>query len=202
TAEGATAGGSVLGTAEGATAGGSVLGTAEGATAGGSVLGTAEGATAGESVLGTTDSAPGVAGIGAPEIALGVTNGATTPETTLGVTGGATARVVGADGLVSVVVGVHRLPSGSVSAGTDSNALGAASATPVVQTEGPVAHGTVHVALIHLGGTDPTGLPQVTTRADGTALLAEVTWPDGTRDTIRLPAPDPAYDAWKDQHRA
>jgi hypothetical protein len=115
---------------------------------------------------------------------------------------GDTARVAGADGLVSVVVGVQGLPTASVVSGTDSNALGAASATPVVATDGPVTHGAVHIALVHLGGTDPADLPEVTTRADGTCLVADVTWSNGTRDTIRLPAPDPAHDPWKDQHRA
>ncbi|WP_326609008.1 DUF2264 domain-containing protein [Streptomyces scopuliridis] len=119
---------------------------------------------------------------------------------------GGTARVEGADGLVSVIVGAHRLPRSSLVVGTDSNALGAASATPVVETEGPVAHGTPHIALVHLGGTDPSTLPEVTTRAQDTTLLVDVTWPDGARDTIRLPAPDPEYPAayglWKDQHRA
>ncbi|MFD5390349.1 DUF2264 domain-containing protein [Streptomyces sp. NPDC127074] len=113
------------------------------------------------------------------------------------------ARVEGTDGLVSLVVGVRGLPNSAVSPGSGSNALGPASATPVVETEGPVAHGTLHIALVHLGGTDPAALPQVTTGADGTTLLADVTWADGTRDTIRLPAPDPgAYDPWKDYHRA
>jgi hypothetical protein len=124
------------------------------------------------------------------------------PQSASGATDGATARAAGVDGLVSVVVGAHQLPHASLVLGTDSNALGAASATPVVETDGPVAHGTAHIALIHLGGTDPTALPQVTTRAQGTTLLADVTWPDGVRDTIRLPAPDPAYDPWKDQRRA
>ncbi|MFF2847905.1 DUF2264 domain-containing protein [Streptomyces sp. NPDC058001] len=119
---------------------------------------------------------------------------------------GRIARVAGADGLVSVIVGARQLPRAGRVVGVDSNALGAASATPVVQTAGPVAHGTVHIALVHLGGTDPVALPDVTARAEGTTLLADVTWPDGVRDTIRLPAPDPApdlsYVAWKDQHRA
>ncbi|MFF4755685.1 DUF2264 domain-containing protein, partial [Streptomyces sp. NPDC001270] len=119
-----------------------------------------------------------------------------------GTTEGATARVAGADGLVSVVVGAHGLPGAAVLAGTDSNALGAASATPVVATEGPVTHGAAHVALVHLGGTDPAALPEVTTRALGNTLLVEVAWPQGARDTIRLPAPDPSYDPWKDQLRA
>ncbi|MGW0670577.1 DUF2264 domain-containing protein [Streptomyces sp. NPDC002746] len=122
--------------------------------------------------------------------------GAATPE-------GAVARVEGTDGLVSVVIGAHRLPRADSVAGAGSNALGASSATPVVATEGPVAHGAIHIALIHLGGTGPGDLPQVTTRAEGDALLADVTWPDGAHDTIRLPAPDDtAYDPWKDQLRA
>lgn len=102
---------------------------------------------------------------------------------------GGTARVEGADGLVSVVVGARGLPRASLVAGTDSNALGAASATPVVATEGPVAHGTVHIALVHLGGSDPTALPHVNARAQGTTLLVDVAWPHGPRDTVRLPAP-------------
>ncbi|ROQ63691.1 hypothetical protein EDD93_6437 [Streptomyces sp. 840.1] len=116
---------------------------------------------------------------------------------------GAGARVEGAGGLVSVVIGTHGLPRAATVAGSGSNALGASSATPVVATEGPVAHGTIHVALIHLGGEGPGALPQVATRAEGETLLADVTWPDGAHDTIRLPAPDDsAYAPWKDQFRA
>ncbi|MFT9480503.1 hypothetical protein [Streptomyces sp. Mo3] len=101
-----------------------------------------------------------------------------------------TARVRGADGLVSLVVGARGLPHSRTVTGAESNALGPLSATPVVETGGAVAHGTLHVALIHLGGTDPTALPDVTTRAEGADLLADVTWPDGGQDTIRLPAPN------------
>ncbi|WP_371628137.1 DUF2264 domain-containing protein [Streptomyces sp. NBC_00341] len=116
---------------------------------------------------------------------------------------GAAARVEGADGLVSVVIGAHGLPRAASVAGAGSNALGGTSATPVVATEGPVTDGAIHVALVHLGGTGPGALPQVTTRAEGDALLADVTWADGAHDTIRLPAPDDsAYDPWKDQLRA
>lgn len=86
--------------------------------------------------------------------------------------------------------------------GTDSNAIGAASATPVVASEGPVTHGVAHIALIHLGGTDPAALPEVGTRAEGTTLLVDVDWPDGARDTVRLPAPDLSHDPWKDTRRA
>ncbi|MFE0462207.1 DUF2264 domain-containing protein [Kitasatospora sp. NPDC058965] len=115
---------------------------------------------------------------------------------------GASAAVTGVDGLVSLVVGAHRLPHALVVPGSESNAMGPASATPVLETEGPVAHGTLHVALVHLGGGAPTALPQVATRTEGTTLLAEVSWPGGARDILRLPAPDPAHDPWKDQHGA
>ncbi|MFK0156032.1 DUF2264 domain-containing protein [Streptomyces sp. NPDC090493] len=113
---------------------------------------------------------------------------------------GAAARVAGDDGLVSLVIGERGLPRAAVAAGTDSNALGSPSATPFAQTAGPVAHGTLHIALVHLGGADPAALPEVTARAEGSTLLADVTWPDGTRDTLRLPHPD--HDVRKDQHRA
>ncbi|WP_220189427.1 hypothetical protein, partial [Streptomyces phytophilus] len=53
----------------------------------------------------------------------------------------------------------------------------------------PAAHGTAHVALIHLGAGDHVALPRVATRAEGGTLLADVAWPDGAHDTIRLPAP-------------
>ncbi|MBF9069155.1 DUF2264 domain-containing protein [Streptacidiphilus fuscans] len=125
---------------------------------------------------------------------------------------GATARLAVADGLVSQITGLQGLPRASVVPGKDSNALGSASATPVVESEGPVAHGSVHVALVHLGGAAPTALPLVTTRAEGTDLLVDIAWPDGQRDTVRLPAPDPApapdtdrdpaQDPWKDPRRA
>ncbi|MBB5078826.1 DUF2264 domain-containing protein [Nonomuraea endophytica] len=117
------------------------------------------------------------------------------PRTSPGRTDDATARVENAAGLVSVVVGMRGLPKAAVMAGSDSNALGAASPTPVVETDGPVAHGTVYVALVHLGGTDPAALPRVATRAEGATLLTEVTWPDGVQDTIRLPAPEAGWGA-------
>ncbi|MEV6041203.1 DUF2264 domain-containing protein [Nonomuraea sp. NPDC052116] len=123
------------------------------------------------------------------------------PQSPPGRADGATARVEDAAGLVSVVVGARELPRAAVVSGSDSNALGAASATPVVESNGPVAHGTVHIALVHLGGTDPAALPLVATRAEGTTLLADVTWPDGVRDTIRLPAPEAAYRTWEERRR-
>ncbi|MFI6948135.1 DUF2264 domain-containing protein [Streptomyces sp. NPDC050422] len=113
-----------------------------------------------------------------------------------------TARIGGAGGLVSLVIGVQGLAGADVVRSEDSNALGAASATPVLHTTGPVTHGTAYIALVHLGGTDPAALPHITTGNDGATLVAEAVWPDGTRDTIRLPAPDGAHPLWKDHHRA
>ncbi|WP_445954610.1 DUF2264 domain-containing protein [Streptomyces sp. LNU-CPARS28] len=103
--------------------------------------------------------------------------------------GRGTARVAGINGLISCVTGVHGLPHHTVVDNTESNALGCVSATPFAESPGPARHGILHVALIHLGGTDPHSLPQVTTGSEGTTLLAEVAWPDGTRDSIELPAP-------------
>ncbi|MFE9613999.1 DUF2264 domain-containing protein [Streptomyces sp. NPDC006012] len=151
------------------------------------------------------DPAPGDGAAGAGHVlrvggwALAVEPGSAHPT---GRAEGATARVAGADGLVSVVVGAQGLPGAAVVAGAGSNALGAASATPVVATDGPVTHGAAHVALVHLGGTGPAALPEVTSRAQGSTLFVDVAWPDGARDTVRLPAPDPSYDPWKDQPRA
>jgi hypothetical protein len=105
---------------------------------------------------------------------------------------GDTAQVTGAEGLVSAVVGARGLTRARVVPGTDSNALGAHSAVPVVETPGAVTPGTAYVALVHLGGTEPRALPQVVTGAEGSTLLVEVSWDGGARDTIRLPAPQTA----------
>ncbi|MCA1220426.1 DUF2264 domain-containing protein [Streptomyces sp. 8L] len=125
--------------------------------------------------------------------ALAVDPAAAGPEEGTPVPDGAsaTARVAGRDGLVSLLTGVRGLPNAGVVSGRDANALGAASATPVLGSEGPVAYGTVYAALVHLGGGDPApdALPAVTTRAEGAALVAEVAWPGGARDTVRLPDP-------------
>jgi hypothetical protein len=95
---------------------------------------------------------------------------------------------------VSLLTGASGLPHAEVVAGRESNPLGAASATPVVGTAGPVAYGTAYAVLVHLGGgdPDPAALPSVTTRADGPDLVAEVAWPGGVRDTVRLPEPSEA----------
>lgn len=143
------------------------------------------------------DPAPG-AGTTAHTLRIGGWALAADPRSSPGRTDGATARVENAAGLVSVVVGTRGLPKAAVVVGSDSNALGAASATPVVESDGPIAHGTVYIALVHLGGTDPAALPRVTSRAEGTTLLADVTWPDGGGDTIRLPQPEAGSCPWEE----
>ncbi|MEU0950089.1 DUF2264 domain-containing protein [Streptomyces canus] len=100
------------------------------------------------------------------------------------------ARVVGVDALVSSIVGVQGLSRATVISSLDSNALGRASVTPVVETDGHVTYGTAYISFIHLGGTDPVVWPEVVTRAQGSTLVAEVSWHDGTRESIRLPPPD------------
>lgn len=86
---------------------------------------------------------------------------------------------------------------------TDSNALGPASAAPTVTSDGPAVPGVVHVATVHLGDRDPAALPQVTTRKDGTTPVAEVSWPDGSADTLRLPDPESTSSALrKDRYGA
>ncbi|MCW1100240.1 DUF2264 domain-containing protein [Streptomyces sp. RS2] len=109
------------------------------------------------------------------------------------------ARVVGMGGLVSSLSDAYGLPSSAVVVRTGTNALGHTSATPVRHSDGPAPYGTLHVALVHLGGTDEPPLPEVATQAQDGALLAQVAWPDGTCDTIRLPAPDPGYEPWPER---
>ncbi|MFE0759625.1 DUF2264 domain-containing protein [Streptomyces smyrnaeus] len=112
---------------------------------------------------------------------------------------GGTARVVGTGGLVSSLSDARGLPFSAVVVGTGSNALGDTSATPVRYSDGPAEYGTLHVVVVHLGGADEPRLPEVTAGAEDGVLLAQVVWPDGTGDTIRLPAPDRVYDPCVDR---
>ncbi|MBP0458000.1 DUF2264 domain-containing protein [Streptomyces bomunensis] len=113
--------------------------------------------------------------------------------------GGDRAEVRGTGGLHSVLVALHGLGDAQLVRGRDANPLGAASATPVLRTPGPVAYATPYVAAVHLGGAGlpVDGLPRVTTRVDGTALVVEVAWSGGIRDAIRLPSPAGIADPWK-----
>ncbi|MDX3854255.1 DUF2264 domain-containing protein [Streptomyces sp. AK02-01A] len=124
----------------------------------------------------------------------------------------ASAGVTGAGGLWSTVVALRGFSTAETHRATDSNALGAVSATPVLWTEGPVPYGAPLAAAVHLGGDRlrPDQLPRLTVRfegsdeepAPGAAVEAEVAWPDGSTDTVRLPAPPPAGDRWQDSYRA
>ncbi|MFJ1597301.1 DUF2264 domain-containing protein [Streptomyces sp. NPDC088261] len=103
-----------------------------------------------------------------------------------------TATVVGVGGLVSSVLGLAGFDLAATHRSADSNAFGARSATPVLWTGGPVESGVLYAAAVHLGGAalDPRDLPDVALRFEGPAATAAVTWPDGGRDTVRLPAPE------------
>lgn len=145
-------------------------------------------------------------GTGTPAL-LGTTAPLAGPEPVRGNGNGggeaATATVTGDDGLVSSVVALRGLTSAGVHHATDSNALGARSATPVLWSEGPARPGTLYAAAVHLGGgaLPATALPHLTTRFDdpASAATAEVVWPDGTRDTVRLPPPDDADDSGEER---
>jgi hypothetical protein len=117
---------------------------------------------------------------------------------------GAWAGVTSPDGLHSVLVPLHGLSDPEVLRGTDANALGAASATPVLWSATNVEYATPYAAAVHLGGTEPgkDRLPRVGTRSEGPDILADVTWPDGTGDVIRLPAPAAGDDTWEGPYRA
>ncbi|WP_446039005.1 DUF2264 domain-containing protein [Streptomyces sp. SID1121] len=103
-----------------------------------------------------------------------------------------TATVVGVDGLVSGVLGLSGFDLAATHRSVDSNAFGARSATPVLWTGGSVESGVLYAAAVHLGGAapDPRDVPDVTGRFEGPVATAVVTWPDGIRDTVRLPAPE------------
>ncbi|MFJ4918815.1 DUF2264 domain-containing protein [Streptomyces sp. NPDC088725] len=112
--------------------------------------------------------------------------------------------VTGSGGLRSTVVGLHGFDLALTHRATDANPLGPESATPLLWTDGPVAYATPYAAAVHLGGDAlrPRDLPRLATRFEGTTAVAGVTWPDGTHDTVRLPAPDSAGHLGKDPHRA
>ncbi|WP_226961312.1 MULTISPECIES: DUF2264 domain-containing protein [Streptomyces] len=100
---------------------------------------------------------------------------------------GPLATVTGADGLVSTLVGLRGLDRAEVRHAADSNPLGPRSATPLLSTEGAVRFGALYAAAVHLGGAphDPAALPTV---RQVSAETVAVDWPDGTHDTVRLPA--------------
>ncbi|KIF77666.1 hypothetical protein QR77_35225 [Streptomyces sp. 150FB] len=112
--------------------------------------------------------------------------------------------VSGSNGVRSTVVALHGFADAEIHHATDSNPLGAASATPVLWTRGAVEYATPYAAAVHLGGAAPADadLPHLTTRFEGPTVVADVTWPDGAHDVVRLPAPTGADAPRKDPHRA
>jgi hypothetical protein len=98
------------------------------------------------------------------------------------------------DGLFSTVVGLRGFDEAGIATARDANALGPYSATPWLATTAEVQPGTVYAALVCLSGVveGPAAADGVhlgvSYDGDGTAL-ASVTWPDGTKDTVRLESP-------------
>ncbi|WP_326761969.1 DUF2264 domain-containing protein [Streptomyces phaeochromogenes] len=97
------------------------------------------------------------------------------------------------DGLFSTVVALRGFDEAGVATAQDANALGPYSATPWLATTAEVQPGTVYAALVCLSGVvegpaAAEGVHLEVSYDDGTAL-ASVTWPDGTKDTVRLESP-------------
>ncbi|WP_049572168.1 DUF2264 domain-containing protein [Streptomyces sp. SBT349] len=114
---------------------------------------------------------------------------------------GAAAVVTGSGGLVSGLTALRGLGHAEVATAADANPLGPDSATPLLTTgDEPLRYGALYAAAAHLGAgaPDPAALPALGGDDDGDgdgpaggdgSLTAVLTWPDGTRDTVRLPAP-------------
>ncbi|WP_326731998.1 DUF2264 domain-containing protein [Streptomyces phaeochromogenes] len=97
------------------------------------------------------------------------------------------------DGLFSTVVALRGFDEAGIATAQDANALGPHSATPWLATTAEVQPGTVYAALVCLSGVvegpaAAEGVHLEVSYDDGTAL-ASVTWPDGTKDTVRLESP-------------
>ncbi|MFG3441326.1 DUF2264 domain-containing protein [Nonomuraea sp. NPDC047897] len=90
----------------------------------------------------------------------------------------------GQDGCSRVVAGAGFDRSGSTPV-RDGSPLAPWTLVPWCATSGPARTGTWYTAALHLGGRPPAASPAVSW--DGPAL-AHVTWPDGTRDTLAVPA--------------
>jgi hypothetical protein len=97
-------------------------------------------------------------------------------------------------GLSSTVVGLRGFDASGITTARDANAFGAHSATPWLATTAEVEPGTVYAALVCLSGVvEGPGAAEavrleVCYDGDGTALVS-VTWPDGTKDNVRLEPP-------------
>lgn len=94
-------------------------------------------------------------------------------------------------GLSSTVIALHGFDLAEVRSAEHGNALGARSATPVLESAAEVRLGTAYAAAVHLGGTPLTAgqLPRLRLRDTPGATHADIRWPDGPHHTVRLPAP-------------
>jgi hypothetical protein len=109
-------------------------------------------------------------------------------------TNGPAAWVGRPTGLSSTVVGLRGFDESGIATARDANAFGAHSATPWLATTAEVEPGAVYAALVCLSGVvaGPGAAEAVRLEVchdgDGSALVS-VTWPDGTRDNVRLEPP-------------
>ncbi|MFR9725561.1 DUF2264 domain-containing protein [Streptomyces sp. MS19] len=103
------------------------------------------------------------------------------------------ATVTRPDGLSSTVAALRGLAHAEIRYAPDSNPLGPRSVVPLLTTTAAVHHGTIHAAAVHLGHAPPhpAQLPILTiapTPGDVPETDVTIDWPDGTRDTLSLPA--------------
>lgn len=98
-----------------------------------------------------------------------------------------------ADGLSSVLIGLHGLPEAALDRYEDANPLGRYCAVPSVASGSPVRFAEVYAAIAVLG-TVPSGHanPGLRVHHDEHGARAEVRWPDGVTDAVRLDPPPAA----------
>jgi hypothetical protein len=86
---------------------------------------------------------------------------------------------------VSLLVPGAGLGEPGATLAADSTPLAPWTLVPWCVTGGPAQAGTWYDAAVHLGGREPGRPPAVSWEGP---LTARVDWPDGTRDTLRVPA--------------
>jgi len=98
----------------------------------------------------------------------------------------------GLDGLTTTIVGLRGPFTAGCYKSGGMNPLAYWSAVPIVETLEPIEYGEVYAVLVALSGTvaGPQAAHGVTlgVESEGGASRVSVTWPDGRRDDVLLPA--------------